>query len=374
MEDWALIRRLAADGVPKARIAERLGISRTTVIKAVNSDAPPRYVRTPGPTSFTEFEPHVRALLEQTPDMPATVLAERVGWTGSIRWFSDNVRRLRPEHVRVDPADRITWTAGDAARCDLWFPPIELPVGFGQIRRPTQLPVLTMVTGYSRWDSAVLIPTRSAPISPGPAVVAKESTTPTFSSGSLLRCFDARIYGEATAAIIERRQRICPQPDNGDALRFQHFERQRQIENGFCARTDDRYRCPSQFDEVCRHVERMTAMHTANAPGGKNGNACAVGQNHRAGHSCGPIFLASQGELAFAGDPLVSIELVGAGLITAVPLLFFAAAARRVPPWRRSRVRCGGWSSSGSVAGSPPRCSPGAAPRRWSGAPRRGLR
>jgi hypothetical protein len=44
----------------------------------------------------------------------------------------------------------------------LWFPPIELPVEFGQTRRPTQLPVLTMVTGYSRWLSAVLIPTRSA--------------------------------------------------------------------------------------------------------------------------------------------------------------------------------------------------------------------
>ena len=37
-----------------------------------------------------------------------------------------------------------------------------VPVGFGQVRKPTQLPVLTMVTGYSRWLSAVLIPTRSA--------------------------------------------------------------------------------------------------------------------------------------------------------------------------------------------------------------------
>ena len=53
---------LAAEGVPKARIAERLGISRTTVIKVVNSDSPPRYVRSPRPTSFTVFEPRVRAL------------------------------------------------------------------------------------------------------------------------------------------------------------------------------------------------------------------------------------------------------------------------------------------------------------------------
>jgi hypothetical protein len=42
--------------VPKARIAQRLGISRTTVIKAVDSDTPPRYERKPGPTSFTVFE------------------------------------------------------------------------------------------------------------------------------------------------------------------------------------------------------------------------------------------------------------------------------------------------------------------------------
>ncbi len=116
MEDWALIRRLAADGVPKARIGRQLGISRTTVIKAVKSDAPPRYERTPRSTSFTAFEPAVRALLKEVPDMPATVLAERVGWMGSIRWFRDNVKRLRPEHRPIDSADRITWQPGDAAQ------------------------------------------------------------------------------------------------------------------------------------------------------------------------------------------------------------------------------------------------------------------
>ncbi len=35
MEDWALIRRLAAEGVPNARIAVRLGISRNTVAEAI---------------------------------------------------------------------------------------------------------------------------------------------------------------------------------------------------------------------------------------------------------------------------------------------------------------------------------------------------
>lgn len=157
MEDWALIRRLAADGVPKARIAERLGISRTTVIKAVNSDAPPRYERRPGPTSFTAFEPAVRALLEEVPEMPATVLAERVGWTGSIRWFRENVKRLRPEHRPVDPADRIAWAPGDAAQCDLWFPPRKIPLEDGTARL---LPVLVITAAYSRFSTGRMIPTR----------------------------------------------------------------------------------------------------------------------------------------------------------------------------------------------------------------------
>jgi IS30 family transposase len=38
LEDWALIRRLAAEGVPKAQIARRLGIARGTVISAVKSE------------------------------------------------------------------------------------------------------------------------------------------------------------------------------------------------------------------------------------------------------------------------------------------------------------------------------------------------
>ena len=157
MEDWALIRRLAAEGVPKAQIAARLGISRTTVIKAVNSDAPPRYERTPLPTSFTVFEPRVQALLRETPDMPATVLAERVGWTGSIRWFSDNVKRLRPAHRLIDPADRLVWEAGDAAQCDLWFPPRKIALEDGSTKL---LPVLVITAAHSRFTAGRMIPTR----------------------------------------------------------------------------------------------------------------------------------------------------------------------------------------------------------------------
>jgi hypothetical protein len=157
MEDWALIRRLAGEGVPKAQIASRLGISRTTVVKAVASDSPPKYERRAVPTSFTPFEPVVRQLLKDTPDMPATVIAERVGWTGSITWFRDNVRRLRPEHRPVDPSDRLTWLPGDAAQCDLWFPPRKIPLEDGST---TLLPVMVITAAHSRFMVGQMIPTR----------------------------------------------------------------------------------------------------------------------------------------------------------------------------------------------------------------------
>jgi hypothetical protein len=157
LEDWALIRRLAAEGVPKARIAERLAISRTTVVKAVQSESPPHYERRATSTSFTPFESRVRALLEDDPELPAVVIAERVGWTGSITWFRQNVKRLRPEHRKIDPADRLIWEPGDAAQCDLWFPPRKIPLEDGTAKL---LPVLVITVAYSRFILARMIPTR----------------------------------------------------------------------------------------------------------------------------------------------------------------------------------------------------------------------
>ncbi len=160
MEDWALIRRLSAEGVPKAAIARRVGVSRTTVVKAVTSQGPPKYERRPAPTSFTPFESRVRELLADTPEMPATVLAERVGWAGSIRWFRDNVNRVRADHRPIDPADRLTWAPGDAAQCDLWFPPRKILLEDGS---RTLLPVLVMTAAHSRFMLGRMIPTRKTP-------------------------------------------------------------------------------------------------------------------------------------------------------------------------------------------------------------------
>ena len=163
VEDWAEIRRLRwAEKLPVAQIARVLGISRNTVYAALESDAAPKYEREPAGSIVDVVESRIRELLKAYPTMPATVIGERIGWTRSIRVLSGRVAELRPAYLPPDPAGRTSYEAGDIAQCDLWFPPITLPVGFGQVRKPTQLPVLTMVTGYSRWLSGLLIPTRSA--------------------------------------------------------------------------------------------------------------------------------------------------------------------------------------------------------------------
>ncbi len=164
VEDWAEIRRLhRAEGMPIKVIARVRGVSRNTVRAALASAGPPRYERRAAGSIVDEVEPRIRELLALYPQMPATVIAERVGWTRSIRTLSGRVAQLRPVYVPPDPASRTAYAAGEVAQCDLWFPDIELPVGFGQVRAAKALPVLTMVSGYSRWLSAVLIPSRAAP-------------------------------------------------------------------------------------------------------------------------------------------------------------------------------------------------------------------
>jgi transposase len=161
VEDWAEVRRLyLAEGMPIKAIARRLGLSRNTVRGAVRSVQPPRYQRAAKGSIVDSVEPQIRALLKEFPEMPATVIAERIGWTRSLTVLKDRVRELRPVYAPTDPVSRTTYRAGERAQCDLWFPPVVIPLGFGQAGSP---PVLVMVAGYSRWLCATTIPTRNTP-------------------------------------------------------------------------------------------------------------------------------------------------------------------------------------------------------------------
>ncbi|MFC6023869.1 IS21 family transposase [Plantactinospora solaniradicis] len=161
VEDWAEIRRLhRAEGMAIKAIARRLEVSRNTVRKALGSHEPPRYQRAAKGSIVDAVEPQIRVLLAEFPDMPTTVIMERVGWTRGKTVFSDRVQQLRPLFRRPDPAQRTEYLPGELAQCDLWFPPADVSLGFGQVGRP---PVLVMVSGYSRWLSAVMIPSRQSP-------------------------------------------------------------------------------------------------------------------------------------------------------------------------------------------------------------------
>jgi transposase len=130
VEDWAEIRRLhRAEGSPIKMIARTLGISRNTVRAALVSEGPPKYERKPVGSAVDAVEDAIRAQLKAVPTMPATVIAERVGWTRGITVFKERVRELRPAYLPPNPAGRTTYEAGDIAQCDLWFPPTTVPVG-----------------------------------------------------------------------------------------------------------------------------------------------------------------------------------------------------------------------------------------------------
>jgi transposase len=163
VEDWAEIRRLRrSEQLSISEVARVMGVARNTVKAALASDRPPKYERESAGSVADEAEPRIRELLSAYPRMPSTVIAERIGWQYSIRTLSERVRELRPLYLPPDPASRTMYQAGEIAQCDLWFPDVEIPVGYGQVRTATALPVMTMVCGYSRWASALLIPTRTA--------------------------------------------------------------------------------------------------------------------------------------------------------------------------------------------------------------------
>ena len=162
-EDWAEIRRLhRAERVPIKVIARSMGISKNTVRKALRDDGPPQYQRVRRGSLVDAVEPQIRELLRVTPTMPATVVAERIGWQYSIRILRTRVSELRPVYLPPDPASRTTYEPGELAQFDFWFPAIELPVGYGQMRTAKRLPVMTTVTGYSRFSGGILIPSREA--------------------------------------------------------------------------------------------------------------------------------------------------------------------------------------------------------------------
>lgn len=149
LDEWAEIRRLFfAEQMPIKAIVRRLGVARNTVRSAIRSPEPAAYRREGPGSSVDEFEPQIRRLLAVTPDMPATVIAERIGWTRGMTVLRERVAALRPLYVPLEAFGRTTYRPGELAQWDLWEPAVDIPVGFGQTAR---LQVMVGVPCYSRF-------------------------------------------------------------------------------------------------------------------------------------------------------------------------------------------------------------------------------
>ena len=69
--EWARVRALAVDGLSQREIARRLGINRRTVARLARSEEPPRDRRAPAVSKLDPFEPVLRCVLEECPQIKA---------------------------------------------------------------------------------------------------------------------------------------------------------------------------------------------------------------------------------------------------------------------------------------------------------------
>jgi transposase len=134
--EWAQVRALAADGVSEREIARRLGINRRTAARLARSEEPPRYRRAETASKLDPFEPVLRGLLVEWPQIKAPrateLLREEYGYDGSVDLVKRRLRQLRPRALR--PAQRTGYRPGQVLQLD-WAEMPTRPTVAGRERR-----------------------------------------------------------------------------------------------------------------------------------------------------------------------------------------------------------------------------------------------
>ena len=139
MEDWAEVHRLFhREGLAKAAIARRLGMSRTTVDRLLALREPPRYVRAPRGLAARPVRERIAALLAADPTVggdghpraPAALPGTRAG-SRSSRTTS---RGSGPTFLAARAFQRTTYLPGEIGQVDWWHTGVQIPVGEGRTR------------------------------------------------------------------------------------------------------------------------------------------------------------------------------------------------------------------------------------------------
>jgi transposase len=138
VEDWAEVQRLFhREGLTKAAIARRMGLSRTTVIRLLALGEPPRYVRRPRGSLVDPFADEIADLLDTEADAPATVILERLrrsGYGGGISTLKEHLARVRPTFLAARAFQRTSYLPGEIGQLDWWHTGVQVPVGKGMTR------------------------------------------------------------------------------------------------------------------------------------------------------------------------------------------------------------------------------------------------
>jgi len=134
--EWARVRVLVADGISEREIGRRLGINRRTVARLARSEEPPRYRRAPAASKLDAFEPVLRCVLEDWPQIKAPrateLLREEYGYDGSVDLVKRRLRELRPASVRA--AQRTGYRPAQVLQLD-WAEMPTRPMVAGRERR-----------------------------------------------------------------------------------------------------------------------------------------------------------------------------------------------------------------------------------------------
>ena len=118
--EWAQVKAMAADGVSQRQIAARLGINRRTVKRLLEAEGPPVYRRAPVGSKIDQFDPILRRVLEEWPQIKAPRMTEVLrehGYDGSVDVVKRRLRELRPSQVRA--AQRTGYQPGQVLQLDI---------------------------------------------------------------------------------------------------------------------------------------------------------------------------------------------------------------------------------------------------------------
>ncbi len=130
VHDCAEVKRLDKEDLSKKAIAERLGMSRTTVHRLLALPAPPAYVRKSASSLLDPHRSAILALLDEDSKAPATVIREKLqaqGYAGGITILKDYLVQVRPQFLAARTYQRTSYLPEEIGQLDWWHLPSEFP-------------------------------------------------------------------------------------------------------------------------------------------------------------------------------------------------------------------------------------------------------